>query len=178
MRELKPFDPSVIYQDVSVIAHVQKTDTTLRIQFIGDDPHNHILLQKKDSLFQRSQELWTTTCFECFFAEKGKENYWELNLDHSGNWNLYSFDGYRNPQPPREEKLVKQLELEFLRKTNGFEIQCDLDLSELGLQEKSLDVGLSCVIEWTSHEKSYFALKHCTQKPDFHLRETFICSLE
>jgi hypothetical protein len=176
---LKAFGKISFQEQVSIEAFVQKINGILKIQYHVEDPLSLIDLHIKDGFFRRTRELWQFTCFECFFAEKGKENYWEVNLDHSGNWNVYRFDKYRQPQPPLEEILVKQIEFEFVKKAEGFELQCEVDLKDLGLQEKSLEVSLNSVIEWKNKEKSYYASAHCGgEKPDFHLREAFICNLE
>jgi len=181
MRQLSPFDE--VNKQVSVMAEAKKIANELIVRFEVQDVDNQIVLPKKESIFSRTHELWKFTCFECFFAVKGLEEYWELNLDHHGNWNLYNFKKYRQPSPPVEEKRVKQLELEFLKKADGFELQGHVDLKDLNLEDKPLEVSLNCVIEWKGEEnsfpeKSYYALKHLGNKPDFHLRKSFVCSLE
>lgn len=175
---LKPFEKNYLQTKVKVQANSQKLKNKLKIQFCIDDPESMILLPKRQQILQRSHDLWQTTCFECFFSPHAEKNYWELNLDNHGNWNLYRFQEYRNPQPPQEEDIVQNLELEFLKTKSGFEVECFLDLKELNLENKALDVGLACVIEWSNKEKSFYALAHKSEKPDFHNRETFVCNLE
>lgn len=59
------------------------------------------------SILQRRKDyLWEDTCFECFISHHYQKNapYIEINISPTGAFNLYYFDGYRNPQqmPPRQ----------------------------------------------------------------------------
>ncbi len=119
----------------------------------------------------RGDELWKSTCFEAFFGIAGHSSYWELNLSPSRKaWNLYFFDEYRKPAPPRVAKdfqlvdvLVRPESLSCVLRSEG----------NLGLMAASL----AAVIR-TAGGVFYFALKHCGPKPDFHLRESFVLSLD
>jgi hypothetical protein len=112
--------------------------------------------------------LWKTTCFEAFFREKGSAAYWELNLSGEGGWNLYRFDGYRNPQPPRESDDFTVLEL----KTTPGSLECRLKANRAGLKLHELEASL-CAVLRTGSGTHYLSLKHAGAKPDFHLQDSF-----
>ncbi len=90
----------------------------------------------------------------------------ELNLSsNSPRWNLYSFDSYRDPQPPRPSNYFN---LEFLQ-TRSDSVECRLtSVMEL----PKLDFSLAAVIK-TAQETLFFATHHAAAKADFHARESF-----
>lgn len=115
---------------------------------------------------ERADGLWQSTCFEAFWAKPGEAKYFELNLSsNSPRWNLYSFDSYRAPQPPR---LANDFNLEFLQ-TRPDSVECRLtSVMEL----PKLDFSLAAVIK-TAQETLFFATHHAAAKADFHARESF-----
>ena len=121
---------------------------------------------------QRKDKLWEHTCFEIFVGQHGMTNYREINLSPAGDWNVYSFSGYREEMKqdnyfealPFEVKIMSDQELKL-------EIKIDLKM----LQDSSdIDVGLSAVLELNNGEKSYWAVNHPGVVPDFHAREGWI----
>ena len=42
---------------------------------------------------------------------------------------------------------------------------------------ESLDLGASAVLEYTDGRRGYWALVHAGDKPDFHLRKSFVLRL-
>lgn len=49
----------------------------------------------------RADELWLDNCLECFFSLDDSTSYTELNVSPDGRFNLYRFDSYRHPTPPK-----------------------------------------------------------------------------
>ena len=112
----------------------------------------------------RADELWKTTCFECFLRSPGSESYVELNLSPSERWAAYSFAGYRagmaeHPMA-REPDCTMRLGSSFAIFDAAVPIQ---DLPPLPWQ-----IGMSAVIEEQAGTKSYWALAHAEGEPDFH----------
>lgn len=62
------------------------------------------------------------------------------------------------------------------RLANGFELDT-LTPRELLPAGNMLDIGLSAVIEAQDGSKTYWALAHLAQQPDFHLRASFTLTL-
>lgn len=105
----------------------------------------------------------------------GRNAYWEFNFSPAGDWASYHFTGYRAGRVP-EEKIsnagCRPLESTFSFKT--WEIVVDVaNLSEFA-KNPELFLGLAAVIETKTGQKTYWALLHCDDKPDFHRRESFI----
>lgn len=162
MRALKPFAPVPI----SVEADLKWSAKFIDLQFklsgkdVLDAPRPVIA----DS-WPRGDELWKTTCFEAFFAIKGQINYWELNLSPAKHqWNLYSFDEYRKPQPPRAAHDLELMRVEVTASS----LTCRL---HAGIALHNLEWNLCAVIR-TIDATNYFSLLHGAQ-PDFHWRGAF-----
>lgn len=166
MKTLLPFSPN--NHNIHFEGEITKQDHLILLRFSLTDPAHKV----KDSLvpgqwknWPRADELWKTTCFEAFIAATGKENYWEVNLSPAKQkWNLYSFEEYRKPQPPRVSADFEILEIEASRETLACTLKSKIELPE------DLEANLTAVIR-TQEGISYYALRHAPVKPDFHYRE-------
>ncbi|KHK91305.1 DOMON-like domain-containing protein [Novosphingobium malaysiense] len=112
----------------------------------------------------RADELWKTTCFELFLQPPTEESYIEVNLSPSERWNAYNFSGRRegmSERPmPREPDCTMRL---------GTDMAIfDAALPATGLPPAPLKAGFSAVIEEEGGVKSYWALAHSGDAPDFH----------
>jgi hypothetical protein len=168
MEVLHPFSPVSDY--VFVEGEVSREKGRLKFKFNMRDPDKIVL----DTLhagtwhsWDRADELWKSTCFEAFFGEVGSKSYWELNLSPAKQqWNLYFFDDYRLPQPPRQSKEFHLIEI----LVTDSSLECVLESkTDFG----ALEVSLAAVIR-TPAGTSYRALKHSGDKPDFHDRSSFV----
>ena len=121
----------------------------------------------------RADELWQTTCFELFLKPDGEQSYLELNLSPSERWNAYDFTAYRwgmAERPfPREPECT-------LRLGSSFAI-FDSVIPVAGLPDVDCAMGLSAVIEEQGGVKSYWALVHPHDRPDFHAPASFAATL-
>lgn len=121
---------------------------------------------------ERRDYLWQTTCFELFVALDGA-SYAEFNFSPSTCWAAYRFDGYRDAMravagvEPRVGTVVTDQRLT---------VSVDLDLSSL-VPDLDRLAGLSAVIEAADGAKSWWALVHPAEKPDFHHRDCFALQL-
>lgn len=165
MLTLRPFTPL----SLEVRAAIQFDPGVVRLHFeLGGD-----LAKVRDSLvpgswstLTRADELWRTTCFEAFWGRPGEPGYWELNVAPSGGrWNLYGFDDYRLPQPPRASRDFDMLAIE----TTGTTLDCRLRAEVDGPFEASL-----CAVVRTDAGPTYFATHHAGAKADFHDRRSFV----
>jgi hypothetical protein len=107
--------------------------------------------------------LWQHTCFEVFAARPGMPGYQEFNLSPSGEYAVYSFNGYR----------AGMTQLKLLPAITFHENRLEALIPLKG----PLRLGLSAVIEEESGRKSYWALKHAPGRPDFHHPDAFALEL-
>lgn len=115
----------------------------------------------------RTDELWRTTCFEAFVTTP--EGYVEFNLSPSGRWASYAFDGYRTGMRPAAEAVqVAPLSLTGARATQAGTVELPAGARRL---------GLSAVIEAADGTRTYWALAHPSDKPDFHHPDSFVLDL-
>ncbi len=126
----------------------------------------------------RADELWQETCFEAFVKPEGGDAYHEFNLSPSNRWAGYRFDGYR--QGMVSEDGVALVHLTRRASDDLYELVATLDFeAEAGLgPDRTWRIGLSAVIEETSGARSYWALAHAPDKPDFHHPDAFAALLE
>ncbi|UIJ43533.1 DOMON-like domain-containing protein [Sphingomonas cannabina] len=107
----------------------------------------------------RTDGLWRFTCFELFVKPEDGEEYFELNFSPSTQWAAYRFDGYRDGMrdQPLAAPTIEPIE-------DGIRVTVDLG----GLPAGDWRVALTAVVEEQNGTKSYWALAHPPEKPDFH----------
>jgi hypothetical protein len=110
----------------------------------------------------RADELWLTTCFEAFLRRAGEDRYREWNFAPCGNWAAYDFSDYREGMTRAEVASPPYIRMEdnFTWWTVGAAIATDA--------AQQWELGLSAVLEEKDGTKSYWALAHPGDKPDFH----------
>lgn len=126
----------------------------------------------------RADGLWEHTCFEVFLCEAPGEAYYEFNLSPSTHWAAYGFTGAgrlgrTSPEGARPPRIETRVDGE------AYEFAATLDLERLAnlRADAKWVLGLSAVIEERDGRKSYWALRHPLDAPDFHHPDGFICEL-
>jgi len=115
----------------------------------------------------RTDELWRHTCFEVFVLTG--EGYVEFNLSPSGRWASYAFADYRTGMTDATQSAV--VEPIVLSASRGV-LSAQVDLP-LGVRR----LAVSAVIEGQDGSKTYWALAHPSDKPDFHHPDSFVLEL-
>jgi len=121
----------------------------------------------------RADALWQTTCFEVFLREEGADAYSEFNLSPSERWAAYDFTGYREGM---RERPVDREPQGALRLGSSFAI-FDAALPLSALPHRDCRMNLTAVIEEQGGVKSYWALAHNADRPDFHDPACFVATL-
>ena len=119
--------------------------------------------------------LWQHTCCEAFVAAVDGAEYREFNFSPSGQWAAYRFLAYRERDTGFVPPTVPQFG--FQRLADGFVLTAQIAL-ELLPPARAFQIGLSVVVEAADGGKSYWALAHCAAQPDFHLRQSFLLTLD
>ena len=122
---------------------------------------------------EQKDNLWQHTCFEAFIGCSGEMHYHEYNISPSGCWAIYAFKNYRQQKqykPPHEPNI------EITQDKHRLEINVSLPASTLptSLSNQALQIGLSAVIESKNQQKTYWALNHPLDTPDFHHHRGFV----
>ena len=121
----------------------------------------------------RADELWRTTCFELFLMPQGGEAYCEFNLSPSERWAAYDFAAYRDGMAERPVDREPQT---MMRHGSTFAI-FDASIPLSALPKVDSVMNLAAVIEEEGGVKSYWALAHPADKPDFHDPACFVATL-
>jgi len=128
-----------------------------------------------DATGERCDQLWQSTCWECFLAEENSPRYWEINLSPTHHWNVYHFTGYRQGMsaPPLPPPLIQSW-----RKNGWYRFDALVTGLPITGDKASWRLNLAAVLAGQDGAKGYFALAHPGEKPDFHHRDGFIFSLK
>jgi hypothetical protein len=125
---------------------------------------------------ERKDELWRHTCLEVFIRAGTGDNYTEFNFSPSTEWAAYRFRNQRSGMRNIEEIDTPLIEVGVAR---ALEMYVTLDLSRIPdlPAAEPWRVGVSAIIEETSERKSFWALAHAPDKPDFHHPNSFALHL-
>jgi hypothetical protein len=146
---------------------------SVRYDFMAD---RNVLKWEMPTTDSRQDELWQTTCAELFLKIPTNKAYWEFNFSPSGAWNAYSFTDYRTDRKP-------ELNIDSVNIKNSIEsdthrcLVVEFSLTGLNLADQTLQCGITAVAELSDHEKFYYALTHSSEKPDFHLADSFTLNI-
>lgn len=121
----------------------------------------------------RADDLWQTTCFELLLKPPGTQSYCEFNVSPSERWAAYDFTGYRSGMAERPAAREPQ---GTIRLGSSFAI-FDAAIPASALPDGACAMNLAAVIEEEGGAKSYWALAHRPDKPDFHDPACFLATL-
>jgi hypothetical protein len=121
--------------------------------------------------------LWQHTCFEVFIALEGQPAYHELNFAPSGEWTVYAFRGRRDGGPIANETMHPVIAVRSTDDRLELDALVRLDSLSAIHSDATLRIGLMAVIE-ANDGLSYWALRHSSEKPDFHDPDGFALLLD
>lgn len=123
---------------------------------------------------QPQDNLWQHTCCEAFIGNTSDTSYHEWNLSPSGNWQVYSFTGYRaNQQRLNVTAPVIHTNIGQDHLTITTYIPNSWLTNPYPTPTK-LTMGLSVVLADRYGSLYYWALQCPPGKPDFHNRDSWI----
>ncbi len=121
----------------------------------------------------RADELWQTTCFELFVMQDGQAGYAEFNLSPSQAWAAYDFSAYREGMAARPTPRDPV----FTPRRGQSVLIFDAAIPAAALPPLPWAYGLTAVIEEAGGHKSYWAIAHREDRPDFHSEACFAARL-
>jgi hypothetical protein len=170
-----PGFPEILVSGVQISARGRILEDRLELDYRMAFPAGSLaereLLPFRTLDSRRKAELWQSTCFEAFLGIQGSEAYCEFNGSLSGEWDYYFFDSYRSGMRP--VPLVPT-EAPFIR-SRGFangalQIGWSIPLPAARPVDR---IGITMILK-NGQYTAYWALTHAGEKPDFHLRESFV----
>ena len=111
----------------------------------------------------RADNLWQTTCFELFVRNSNDNGYREFNFSPSQRWAAYRFEGYREGMAQLDLAAGPQIVTE-----SGDELFVQTVWLARADVANVVAIGLCAVIEELNGRKSFWALAHGRDEPDFH----------
>jgi hypothetical protein len=153
-------------------ASVRREGDTLFLQYRLEGNLDSILLPQQ-AMPGRADNLWKHSCFEAFLCGAGLSQYREYNFSPSGAWAIYDFDGYRSGM--RSDPSVAIPAIMTRRDAGAFILDATVDLRWMPTAMAARPrLGVTAVIEDQAGVLSYWALKHPSEKPDFHHADGFV----
>ena len=143
---------------------------TVNIWFGVGAPASKFVLPEADEP-SRADGLWQMTCFEAFLREEGANGYREWNFAPSGQWAAYDFSSVREGMTEADVAAPPYIRLEENLTWWAFGATVSVDSAN------NWELALSAVLEEKDGTKSYWALAHASDKPDFHHPDCFIARL-
>ncbi|MBC7661032.1 MAG: DOMON-like domain-containing protein [Chitinophagaceae bacterium] len=174
MHKLREFEG---YQEkhFEIETKFSKHDNNFVIEYRLSGSIDDLVINEKAEHPCFRDELWKHTCFEAFIQDPKSSAYWEFNFSPSRDWAIYRFASYRS-------RIVTEGELPFelLIQQERYPRQLIMKVKIKGTPGVKLDggrAGLSAVLEHKDDSRSYWALTHLGDKPDFHTIKSFIINL-
>jgi hypothetical protein len=121
----------------------------------------------------RRDGLWQHTCCEAFVTSRSG-GYVELNFASSGDWAAYRFETYRKRQLP--DPALPPPVIAANRRPERFVLEARVNMAAIDDVDPAagVGVGLAVVAEETDGRRSYWALRHDRDLPDFHQAGSFL----
>ncbi|MGQ0660125.1 DOMON-like domain-containing protein [Sphingosinicella sp.] len=166
-----PAYPAAAVDEIEVVVERPSADAILLRYLVSGRPDELLLPEPAPPL--RADNLWRTTCFEAFIAAREGTAYLEFNFSPSSQWAAYDLAVYRDPVP-MNAALRARPEIALTREEARLEVSI---LFTPDLRADYSRLGLSAVIEDKSGAKSFWALRHGGDAPDFHDRACFALEL-
>jgi hypothetical protein len=159
---------------------VERAPRELRATFRVGAPPGSLVLPARAPAPTRRDGLWQSTCLELFVGIPGAPGYLEVNLAPSGDWNVYRFTGYREGMTPLDPATLRAWEAPEAPRGPGeaLAIELSLSLPEPWAGAPALELAVCAVLEGTGGKKTYWALTHRGERPDFHRRDAFVLHLD
>lgn len=152
---LKPFSPS----DLQVQAGFEVQKDFLHLTYLLQGDFSKVKIPSFEKISQKDN-LWKSTCFECFALNPDHKSYIEFNFSPSGSWNIYSFKDYREPSD--EKWFFDDLQIKTEKLKHSFALDAKIKSENISF----LGFSLTAVVE--AEDLSYWAIEHEAEHPDFH----------
>jgi hypothetical protein len=176
--QLIPFTPQPISHrggNYTIYVNITKSQQEITAEFVLQGDTNTIKWPTAAQQVRPGTDLWKHTCFELFLSEQNQRQYWEYNFSPARQWATYAFADYREPaslpttrtpviEPPQRSEMEFSQHVRFT--------------PQAPLANKPLAIGVAAIIETTDGQRHFYALRHCGDKPDFHLRESFVLKMD
>lgn len=174
--ELQPHPSTLPSPPFTVWASAERSaafgsTATLNLWFGVSAPKGRFLVPEPAAEPARRDELWRSSCFECFLKEEAQVAYQEWNFSPSGDWQAYDFIEEREGMNRAEVAEPPYIRTEDNLTWWGLGATISIPA------EAQYRLALSAVLEEESGRRSFWALHHPGPEPDFHHPDCFVAKL-
>ena len=166
---LQPFGAGKPASPFAITGTISRRDTCLSISYLLTGPLQDLVIAPPADKPARQWVLWEHTCLELFLAPRDAPDYWEFNLSPAGHWNLFRLDrlspGYSGGAGLPGAALYRPL-----GRPETLTLALKVDLAAIIPADRSLEAGISAVLQARDGRLSFWALTHPGREPDFHNR--------
>jgi hypothetical protein len=188
---LNPFVVTAQTTKLAIAATVTRNQDWLSISYCLQGDLTQVVIPAAGKDAQRKDRLWEQTCFEFFLGEglgersdggafQGNRShtspYWEFNLSPTGDWNVFSLQGYR--QGLQEESAFSSLPFTLRTSVSALNLDISVDIGSLITSDQPLRLGISAVLLLTSQQESFWAIAHPVAEADFHHPDSLAIALQ
>ncbi len=170
---LSPHPNGPVPRDTALDVTVRRTASGLWLRYHLEIAEERLALPDPAEA-TRADDLWQTTCFELFLRRPGEGAYAEFNFSPSFRWAAYNFTSLRDGMTPLDLPATPVIGMDA--SATHFALEAEL-VFPFEWRVKALEAAVSAVIETVDGEKSYWALKHAAEQPDFHDPGSFVLNL-
>ncbi len=172
-----PLTPATMVR--SLVSSVMRTEEGLVFSYHLSGDMARLMVPKAQPS-ERCDRLWEHTCFEAFLGSAGCTGYREFNFSPSGQWACYDFSCYRQPLRSDLHTAAPQITAQITDGHLKLQAVIGNDALPQDAASKPLRIGLAAVVETrdtVEDNRSYWALHHPTDRPDFHHPDSFLFEL-
>jgi hypothetical protein len=149
----------------------------LRLRYFLDGDVSAIALPTT-AASRQADGLWQHTCFEAFIGGRGSRAYCEFNFSPTTEWAAYGFSTYRAGMVPINHTNPPTIAVSVTDDRIALEALVPLEALLALPGNGTLLLGFAAVIEDQDGNRSYWALAHPAEKPDFHSPAGFVLEIE
>jgi len=171
-RALVPHPTTAAVWVESLVVRLTRQAAVLRVEFRLQGDLTRLRLPSGPN--GRRDGLWRHTCGEVFIGSAAAPAYREWNLAPCGAWQAYDFTAYRAGMR-RAEAHPPVILLD--QGPSSLTLTAHLPLADLQ-DDSALRLGVIAVLEDSGGARSYWALKHAAERPDFHHPASFAMTLD
>lgn len=170
---LHPFQEEEELADVTLSVQVHPKKDRLSLCYLLQGDLSTVLFPLPSASPSRIDGLYKHTCFEIFLSDENGR-YIEWNFSPSGDWCIFTFQGYRQGiEHPLKNSHRSFFDFSIILR-ESLELRVALSLKEIrGFLTTPTKLQISSVIETKKNTLSYWALQH-GPKPDFHAPAQFV----
>lgn len=124
---------------------------------------------------ERRDELWTQTCFEAFLTSDGSDGYLEFNFAPNGDWAAYQFEAYRDGG---SNLSIDAPVIQTDQASDRLTLTAIIATQPTDMFSGQIRLGPAAILQTRQGDRSYWALDHPAERPDFHRLENFKITLD